>query len=108
MKVEISRPLGLSNRRLLLGLMATVAVVGFAAASYLSWGEYISPPAQTEPQEQPVTEITWTQGAEERIQGVPFFMRDVVRRATEGYARSRGYQEITSDVVTEVRQTMGR
>jgi hypothetical protein len=96
------------HRRLLLGLVGTIAVVSFAMVSYLSWSEDISPPVQTEPQERAVTEITWTQEAEERIQGVPFFMRGVVRRATEGYARSQGYQKITADVVTEVRQTIGR
>ena len=97
-----------AHRRLLLGLVGTIAVVSFAMVSYLSWSEDISAPGQTEPQERAVTEIAWTQEAEERIQGVPFFMRGVVRRATEGYARSRGYQEITADVVTEVRQTIGR
>ena len=97
-----------AHRRLLLGLVGTIAVLSSVMVSYLGWSEDISPPAQTEPQERAVTEIAWTQDAEQRIQGVPFFMRGVVRRATEGYARSRGYQEITADVVAEVRQTVSR
>jgi hypothetical protein len=97
-----------AHYRILLGLAGAIAVIGFVTVSYLSWKEGISPPAQAEPQNRAVTEITWTREAEVRIQDVPVFMRGVVRRATEGYARSRGYQEITADVVAEVRQTVSR
>jgi hypothetical protein len=54
------------------------------------------------------TRLLWADGAEERLKKVPFFVRGIVRNAVEMYAEKRGYQEITSSFIDEVKEKMGK
>ncbi len=45
----------------------------------------------------------WTAEAEERLRKVPFFVRNMVRAAVEGYARDNKCREITPDVMEAVK-----
>lgn len=49
---------------------------------------------------------TWTEEAEARLNRAPEFIREVARRATESFARRRGIERITVDVVDETRHTL--
>ncbi len=51
--------------------------------------------------------LSWTPGAEERLDKVPPFMRPMVRKAIESYARARGLSEITTEVVTAAKTNHG-
>jgi hypothetical protein len=54
-----------------------------------------------------VLHVVWTDEAEERLQSVPPFAQEMARKAIEGYAHEHGYDEITTDVMTEARGKMG-
>ena len=49
----------------------------------------------------------WTEAAEERLKKVPFFVRSMVRAAAEKYAVEKGCQEITPQMMEELRQKAG-
>lgn len=49
------------------------------------------------PEDQP---LAWTREAEQRLENVPEFMRPMVKKAVEFYARSHGISEITTEVVS--------
>ncbi len=49
----------------------------------------------------------WTQEAEERLARAPSFVREMVRQGTERFARTKGYNEITSQVLDEAKGEMG-
>ena len=49
----------------------------------------------------------WTKEAEERLARAPSFVREMVRRGTERFARTKGYSEITSQVLDEAKAEMG-
>jgi nucleotide-binding universal stress UspA family protein len=51
--------------------------------------------------------LTWTKGAVERIERVPDFMRQMVKKAIESHAHSRGLTEVTVDVVTSAKTGHG-
>ncbi len=51
-------------------------------------------------------ELAWTADAKARIQRVPSFVRGVVVKRVEDYARREGHSEITAELMREVRQTM--
>jgi hypothetical protein len=51
-------------------------------------------------------ELPWTAEAEARIKRVPSFVRGVVVKRVEDYARRGGHTEITADLMLEVRQEM--
>ncbi len=72
-------------------------------------GALAEPGAQTTPGEADAQDdegITWTTEAEERLAAAPQFVRDMVRKGTEQYARSNGYREITSQVLDEAKGSM--
>ena len=50
--------------------------------------------------------LPWTAEAEERIRRVPSFVRAVVVKRVEDFARREGYNEVTSKVMSEVRKKM--
>lgn len=50
--------------------------------------------------------LTWSLDAEARMQRVPSFVRGVVMRRLEDFARDRGATEITLELLREVRQAM--
>ena len=47
--------------------------------------------------------ISWTKEAEERLARAPSFIREMVRQGTERFAKARGYNEITSQVLDEAK-----
>jgi radical SAM protein with 4Fe4S-binding SPASM domain len=50
--------------------------------------------------------LRWTPEAEERIRRIPSFVRGVVVRRLEDYARTQGRTEVTADLLAEVRRAM--
>ena len=52
-------------------------------------------------------ELVWQSAARERLKAIPSFARGMVVKGVEAYARSHGYQEITPELLTEIRQTWG-
>ncbi len=51
--------------------------------------------------------LSWTAEAIERISRIPPFMRPMVKRAIESYARARGVAEVTPDVVSAAKTSHG-
>ena len=54
------------------------------------------------------TEFLWTTDAEETMTHVPAFVRPMVRKLVERYARDKGYVRITAPVVTEAKERFER
>jgi len=52
------------------------------------------------------SEIMWTEGALNRMERAPVFLRGMVKRLAEKKARELGYREITEDILTEFKQQM--
>ncbi len=53
-------------------------------------------------------EILWTEGALQRMERAPVFLRGMVKRLAEKKARELGYREITEDILTQFKgQMMG-
>ncbi|HUF93826.1 MAG TPA: radical SAM protein [Candidatus Limnocylindria bacterium] len=52
-------------------------------------------------------ELTWDEGARDRLHAIPSFARGMVVKAVEAYARSRGDTVITKDLLAEVRSKWG-
>jgi radical SAM protein with 4Fe4S-binding SPASM domain len=52
-------------------------------------------------------ELTWDEGARERLHAIPSFARGMVVKAVEAYARGRGDTVITKDLLAEVRSKWG-
>ena len=50
--------------------------------------------------------LRWAAEAEARVQRIPSFVRGVVMRRVEDYARSHGRTEVTLDLLSEVRSAM--
>lgn len=49
-------------------------------------------------------ELPWIDGAEERLRRVPSFVRGMLAKKVEAYARQRGYDTVTPEVMDEVRE----
>lgn len=45
----------------------------------------------------------WTEEAKKRLSTVPIFLRGMVKKGVEGYARAKGVREITPDLMGELR-----
>jgi hypothetical protein len=54
-----------------------------------------------------VEPLAWTKEAQERLGGVPEFMRPMVKKAIESHAHSRGLAEVTEEVVTAAKTGHG-
>lgn len=50
----------------------------------------------------------WTTEAEERLAKVPGFLRSMVRKGVERYAKAKGMREITPEVMSELKKRTGR
>lgn len=50
--------------------------------------------------------LTWTPGAEARLERIPSFVRAVVARRLEDFARERGESRVTETLMDEVRRAM--
>jgi radical SAM protein with 4Fe4S-binding SPASM domain len=53
-----------------------------------------------------VTELQWTPAARERVNRIPSFVRGVVIKRLEDYARREGHAEVTVEMMKAVRQAM--
>jgi hypothetical protein len=51
--------------------------------------------------------LPWSVEAEQRLERAPSFVRAMVRRGVEEFAREQGYAEVTSQVMDEARARMG-
>jgi hypothetical protein len=51
--------------------------------------------------------LLWTEGAEQRLQRIPVFIRPSVKKAIEGFAREKGHGTITDAVMDEAREVIG-
>jgi hypothetical protein len=52
-------------------------------------------------------DLRWSTEAEQRLERAPSFVRVMVRRGIEEFAREQGYAEITPQVMDEARTRMG-
>ena len=52
-------------------------------------------------------DLRWSVEAEQRLERAPSFVRAMVRRGIEEFAREQGYAEITPQVMDEARARMG-
>jgi radical SAM protein with 4Fe4S-binding SPASM domain len=52
--------------------------------------------------------ISWSPEAESRLEKVPYFLKGMVKKAVEGYAKEKGLNEITVALMEEVRKKSGR
>ena len=52
------------------------------------------------------TTLQWTPEATQRLERIPSFVRGVVARRLEDYARDHGRSEVSLDLMREVRQAM--
>ncbi len=50
--------------------------------------------------------LIWSQAAAARLERIPSFVRGVVTKRVEDWARARGLREITPELLTEIRSTM--
>lgn len=55
------------------------------------------------PTQGPDSAIGWTDEARARLEKAPFFVREGVRKLAERRARQRGMAEVTSELITELR-----
>lgn len=67
------------------------------------WCEYVPRGRQAGTQE-PV----WTKEAEARLQQAPAFIRPMIKKGLEAYAKKKGLKEITVEVMAELRKRAGR
>ena len=51
-----------------------------------------------------MAEIRWTPEAAKRLKRVPFFVRPFVKRRAERAARSKGVDEVTSELLDAVKR----
>jgi AdoMet-dependent heme synthase len=54
----------------------------------------------------PASSFAWTPGARERVERIPSFVRGVVMRRVEDFARARGLSAVTPELLGEIRRTM--
>jgi len=53
------------------------------------------------------SDLHWSVEAEQRLERAPSFVRAMVRRGIEEFAREQGYAEVTPQVMDEARVRMG-
>jgi len=54
----------------------------------------------------PTAELAWSPAARERVQRIPSFVRGVVMRRVEDFARARGLDTVTPELLGEIRKAM--
>jgi len=116
----------LRNRKLLQGRCGRCefqsVCSGCRARAFAETGDYLAedPSCQYEPGKYHFVEIkleetltlgleadfqlTWTEEAQKRLERIPSFARGMVVKGVEAYARSKGYREITPELMKEVRE----
>ena len=51
--------------------------------------------------------VPWTAEAEERLEGIPAFIRPMARSGIEKFAREHGHSKVDVDVLAEARSHFG-
>jgi hypothetical protein len=51
--------------------------------------------------------LCWTEGAEQRLQRIPVFVRSSVKKAIEGFAKEKGHRTVTEAVMDTAREEIG-
>ncbi len=74
-----------------------------------SWCEY-EPEGKGKAPSKPrvAAEIAWTKEAEERLSRVPGFLRRMVKTGVERYARDKGLDMVTPEIMSRLRKRAGR
>ena len=54
----------------------------------------------------PSATLTWTPAARERVRRIPSFVRGVVMRRVEDFARARGLDTVSPELLRDLRSTM--
>ncbi|MCK4739510.1 MAG: radical SAM protein [Deltaproteobacteria bacterium] len=54
------------------------------------------------------TPISWTPEAVSRLKKTPFFLRAMIKKGLEGYARATGVETITPEIMAKLRKRTGR
>jgi radical SAM protein with 4Fe4S-binding SPASM domain len=54
----------------------------------------------------PAAGLPWTEAARERVERIPSFVRGVVMRRVEDFARARGLPAVTPELLSEIRRAM--
>jgi len=57
--------------------------------------------------QEPGVPLPWDPDVEGRLRRVPVFLRNMVRRRIEGFARENGYRRVTAEVYDQARQRYG-
>lgn len=84
---------------------------GCRARAYAATGDYLAedpwcsfqPRARVTPAPPSPPRVPWSEEARRRMERAPAFIRDRVAQGVEAFARERGYQEITPEVLEEAR-----
>ena len=72
---------------------------------YVPTGDVEPIPAKDTTYGTPVkAELHWSQDAEERMRRIPSFVRGVVIKRTEEYAKNHGHTRITLELLDEIRK----
>lgn len=66
------------------------------------WCEYQPEPGKKS--KKSVCEVVWDEGAAERLKNVPVFLRSMVKKGVEQYARVKGLSRITPDIMEEMKK----
>ena len=53
-------------------------------------------------------ELVWDDTALENLKKVPMFVRPMVKKSIEKYARGNGIERITPEIMEEIRAKMGK
>ena len=70
------------------------------------WREPVARPNPVTYGEAVETELRWSAEAEKRVARIPSFVRGVVTRRVESYARERGIDTVTPELLDEIRREM--
>lgn len=70
------------------------------------WREPVARPNPVTYGEAVETELAWAPDAEQRVKRIPSFVRGVVTRRVESYARERGIGTVTAELLDEIRSEM--
>ena len=72
------------------------------------WCDYQPEEDETKKVDKPSGPLTWTPEAEKRLKKVPIFLRGMVKKGLERYAKEKGLTNITPDIMEEMRSRVGR
>ncbi len=88
------------------GCRARALASGNSLSGEDPWCEYT--PSKNASDKKTGTAPAWTAEAQERLDKVPSFLRSMIKKGAEAYARSKGLDEITPEVMATLRKRAGR